>query len=88
MGTGFALPSEVANTYDPTTDAFNWQGDIKAWFEDGGFGLALMSAPYLAGTLWGKIFRGSVDHAKMPIQVRRLKISMNRMLILLFKVVG
>lgn len=67
MGTGFALPGEVANTYDPTTDSFNWQKGIKASFEDGGVGLALMSAPYLGGILWGKFFRGAADHTKMPL---------------------
>jgi len=66
MGTAFSLPGEVANTYNPTTDSFNWQHGIKASAVDGGFGLLLMSAPYLGGILWGKYFRGAADHTKMP----------------------
>jgi hypothetical protein len=65
--TGFSLPQDVANTYDPKTDSFNWHGGIKASFKDGGVGLALMAAPYLAGTLWGKIFGREADHAQMPL---------------------
>lgn len=67
QATAFSLPGEVANTYDKKTDSFNWWGGIKSSFADGGFGLALMSAPYLGGILWGKFFKGAVDHAEMPL---------------------
>lgn len=67
QGTGFSLPGEVAATYDPKTESFNWGHGIKSSFVDGGVGLLLMSTPYLAGTLWGKVFRGGADHAKMPL---------------------
>ena len=67
MGTGFALPGEIAKTYNPKSDDFNWYKGIKASFEDGGFGLLLMSAPYLGGILWSKLFRGAADHAAMPL---------------------
>ncbi len=67
QATGFSLPGEIAATYEPKTDKFDWQRGIKASFEDGGFGLAMMSTPYLAGILWGKMFRGVADHTKMPL---------------------
>lgn len=65
--TGFSLPSEVARTYNPKTDSFDWRGGIKASFEDGGLGFLLMSAPYMAGTLWGKLFQREADHSKLPL---------------------
>lgn len=66
QATGFSLPGEIANTYDAEGDSFNWYGGIKASFEDGGLGLLLMSAPYLGGIVWGKLFRGAADHSAMP----------------------
>ena len=67
QATGFSLPTEIANTYNPKTDQFDWQHGIKASFEDGGVGLALMATPYAAGILWGKIFGKAANHAEMPM---------------------
>lgn len=67
MLTGFSLPGDIANTYNPKTDQFNWHGGIKAAFEDGGVGLTLMAAPYLAGSIWGKLFGKAADHTQMPL---------------------
>lgn len=73
QATGFSLPAEIASTYDPTTDSFNWHGGIKASVEDGGFGLALMTAPYLVGILWKKVFRGVVPHEHIPLPGENFK---------------
>lgn len=67
QATGFSLPQDVASTYDAKTDSFNWHGGIKASFADGGVGLALMPAPYLAGSIWRKLFGKGADHTKMPL---------------------
>ncbi len=70
IGTGFSLPEEVAKTYNPTDNSFNWWGGVKASFADGGIGLGLMAVPFLAGTIWGKMFRKAgqeVSHAEMPL---------------------
>lgn len=66
MATGFSLPAELAAHYDEKSDHFNWWGGVKSSFADGGVGLALMSVPYLAGTLWGKLFRNATREAKAP----------------------
>jgi hypothetical protein len=67
QATAFSLPEAIANTYNPATNMFNWHGGIKQATADGGFGLTLMAAPYLGGILWGKLFRGGVDHVHMPL---------------------
>ncbi len=56
--TGFSLPQEIADTYDQKNNSFNWWGGIKAASADGGVGLGMMSVPFLAGTIWGKMFKG------------------------------
>lgn len=56
-GTGFTAPEEIANTYDEKNNKFNVWGGMKAAFADGGLTMMIPAVPYLAGGIWGKIFR-------------------------------